>query len=1321
MFGGKNGVHLKSISTISLLIFSSFIGMLLVDSYFELGTVEAATITVDDDGPANYFSIQTAISNSNNGDTILVRAGTYNEDVVVLKSVTVIGNSNTDTFINGTGTGDAVLVARDNVVFKNFNVRGSGTGREDAGIDVSDSDFGLIENCDVRQNHNGIRLKTSHNNTITNNLCSDCTYNGVDLERSKFNNINNNTCEQNTRSGIELLNSKGNTIKDNICQKNTRNGMIFQSSNENKIIENKFSDNTDHGLYIHGSTSCTIDSNICTLNNNGNGMYLDASDSNSITNNDCNWNYLDGIKIISSTSVNIFENTCNGNDANGITMDKASGNFILNNTCASNSAGDIKIFQANTNNVSYNILSGSFAGIWLESATGNHIGNNTCDENYDYGIFISSSDTNIIDSNSCSTNIVTGIGLNNSKRNTITNNICMLNDLRGVGLELNSNSNNFRYNKINKNEDYGVYISKSSSNNFLQNKMSSNMEIGLEVTDNSVTNIFEKNNIADNFYGIQLELATSNNWLFHNNIDTNIFQARDNGSNRWHNVDNEGNYWSDYIGFDNGWNDRVAGDGIGDSNIPHQNCDNYPLMKYNGWKWPGIPIIIDTPNFDNDGNYEINWQATRNTIGFALEGDSSISFDSPAEYINDTDTGMSVENHANGTYYYRVRAYNEYYMSGYSKIHTLVIDWLPAIPLEFNLTVDPSGNALNISWLENLEDTKEYQLYSSNETTTIWEPIANIQHPNNTYRHTGLTDGIEYEYKVRAVDYRDQISNYTEIISGIPQDSKPPEPPFGFSIESERYNSITLTWDEEPGSDIIGYKLFRSTTSQSYDYTMPVNGYKLIPNGTYNDTRLDELITYYYVVIAIDEVPNESKPSIEISGTTTLGPHDPEVIKYWNDVDISEDGYDYESIRLLEWFKDINGDTLTFRCTGNLFINITFDQETGTVILQPIKDWTGTEKVTFFASDGVREGSDTINITVWPKNDPPDKPTIISPQNNLKIDFGETIKFNATCTDPDLTDGDILIFTWTSDKAGVIGTGESLDGVILTPGEHKIILQVTDLVGESSYAYVNVTVGEIDTEDLQTAGLLLLGFVLAVFIIIIIIILAVVLILVRRRKRRRMMSMSNGQYYGTPPPVPQAQPQPEQYAQPSPPVPPEYAQPPITAVQPTSTQQLQEYPPQEPQLPLATQVYQPHEPVVTTASPYQPLPPPPAAMEIPIQESAEPPIDQVAPSPPSVPTESIQPTETIPPEEYLNQHPLPTETEPVITSETPIPDQAPPPAEQAPVEPAQTIDQPPTQIKPTMTNEEKIKLLETRLLKGEIDQNLYKTLRAKFEEETENG
>ena len=59
----------------------------------QLTPAGAAVITVDSNGGGNYSSIQEAVNNAQNGDTILVSPGVYQENVEVNKELTILSNS----------------------------------------------------------------------------------------------------------------------------------------------------------------------------------------------------------------------------------------------------------------------------------------------------------------------------------------------------------------------------------------------------------------------------------------------------------------------------------------------------------------------------------------------------------------------------------------------------------------------------------------------------------------------------------------------------------------------------------------------------------------------------------------------------------------------------------------------------------------------------------------------------------------------------------------------------------------------------------------------------------------------------------------------------------------------------------------------------------------------------------------------------------------------------------------------------------------------------------------------------------------------------
>ena len=88
-----------------LIIIILFVGASVVPMV--MGT-NGSIIYVDDDGGADYTCIQDAIDNAADGDTIYVFNGTYNENIVIDKTIYLIGENRDSTIINGAGDKIAV-------------------------------------------------------------------------------------------------------------------------------------------------------------------------------------------------------------------------------------------------------------------------------------------------------------------------------------------------------------------------------------------------------------------------------------------------------------------------------------------------------------------------------------------------------------------------------------------------------------------------------------------------------------------------------------------------------------------------------------------------------------------------------------------------------------------------------------------------------------------------------------------------------------------------------------------------------------------------------------------------------------------------------------------------------------------------------------------------------------------------------------------------------------------------------------------------------------------------------------------------------------
>ena len=87
-------------------------------------TIGRDTYYVGGSGPGNYSSIQDAIDDAFDGDTVFVYAysSPYYENVVVDKSINIIGENNETTVIDGSGSGNTVSILSDNSVIKNFKI-----------------------------------------------------------------------------------------------------------------------------------------------------------------------------------------------------------------------------------------------------------------------------------------------------------------------------------------------------------------------------------------------------------------------------------------------------------------------------------------------------------------------------------------------------------------------------------------------------------------------------------------------------------------------------------------------------------------------------------------------------------------------------------------------------------------------------------------------------------------------------------------------------------------------------------------------------------------------------------------------------------------------------------------------------------------------------------------------------------------------------------------------------------------------------------------------------------------------------------------------
>ena len=222
----------------------------------------AAVITVDSNGGENYSSIQEAINNSQNGDTILVNPGVYQENIEVNKEVSIIANSSSEGQVNRTYVlgavpeNDVFNISSSNVTIDGFYISGGPSAQDwyEVGIYLEGVENCSVSNNTLLRNDVGVALNGSQRNYINNNLMG-IGYNGIVLVDSEENELSDNWLVTNVE-GILLNNSANNTIVNNTVSANGI-GIFLGTSGRNILISNLISKN-DYGIIGEMAENNTI-------------------------------------------------------------------------------------------------------------------------------------------------------------------------------------------------------------------------------------------------------------------------------------------------------------------------------------------------------------------------------------------------------------------------------------------------------------------------------------------------------------------------------------------------------------------------------------------------------------------------------------------------------------------------------------------------------------------------------------------------------------------------------------------------------------------------------------------------------------------------------------------------------------------------------------------------------------------------------------------------------------------------------------------------------------------------------------------------------
>ena len=133
----------------------------------------ASCVYVGGCGANNYTRIQDAIENVSDGDTVFVYNGTYAENVVINKTIRLIGENKNKVSIEP-GDLDGIRITANNVEIAGFTIRSEkADGYDDSAIDLSSSGNYVHDNIITQSEWYGIFISNASYNIIEHNSIID--------------------------------------------------------------------------------------------------------------------------------------------------------------------------------------------------------------------------------------------------------------------------------------------------------------------------------------------------------------------------------------------------------------------------------------------------------------------------------------------------------------------------------------------------------------------------------------------------------------------------------------------------------------------------------------------------------------------------------------------------------------------------------------------------------------------------------------------------------------------------------------------------------------------------------------------------------------------------------------------------------------------------------------------------------------------------------------------------------------------------------------------------------------------------------------------
>lgn len=274
-------------------------------------------------------SIQRAIDQADEGDTLIISPGIYKENLLINKGINLKGHEGA--IVDGGGRGNVIEIAASNVSIAGLTVQNSGSGQEDSAIFINKANGNVVQSNRLINVHNGIYISNSNRNELLENQIS--SYENHFSKRG---------------NGIHLFKGSGHVLRGNKIT-SVQDGVYFDFTNSIEVLANHVTDSR-YGMHFMFSEGILAEGNQVEKNVTG-FMVMDSADIKFIENKVTDHFHFRGYGILIYETKNVL---VEGNEilrnSTGLSLEYGVDTFINMNLIGANQVG-LEFMGKNENNI----------------------------------------------------------------------------------------------------------------------------------------------------------------------------------------------------------------------------------------------------------------------------------------------------------------------------------------------------------------------------------------------------------------------------------------------------------------------------------------------------------------------------------------------------------------------------------------------------------------------------------------------------------------------------------------------------------------------------------------------------------------------------------------------------------------------------------------------------------------------------------------------------------------------------------------------------------------------------------------------------------